>query len=106
MAIKPWHSLVRLGLGLLIATVAVGLSARQAGVGNANDDPTYRFLNGAIDIHVHSFPDNAERAIDGIEAAMMAKAYGMRGLVLKNHYDPTAGLAYLARKQVPGIEVF
>jgi hypothetical protein len=26
--------------------------------------------------------------------------------VLKNHYDPTSGLAYLARKQVPGIEVF
>ena len=30
----------------------------------------------------------------------------MRGLVLKNHHDPTAGLAYLARKQVPGLEVF
>jgi hypothetical protein len=30
----------------------------------------------------------------------------MRGLVLKNHYDPTAGLAFLARKQTPGLEVF
>jgi hypothetical protein len=30
----------------------------------------------------------------------------MRGVVLKNHYDPTAGLAYLARKQAPGLEVF
>ena len=36
----------------------------------------------------------------------MAKAHGMRGLVLKNHYDPTAGLAYMVRQQVPGIEVF
>jgi uncharacterized protein DUF6282 len=26
--------------------------------------------------------------------------------VLKNHYDPTAGLAYLARKEAPGLEVF
>ena len=25
---------------------------------------------------------------------------------LKNHYEPTAGLAWLARKQVPGIEIF
>jgi Family of unknown function (DUF6282) len=30
----------------------------------------------------------------------------MRGLVLKNHYDPTAGLAFLARKEAPGLEVF
>jgi hypothetical protein len=30
----------------------------------------------------------------------------MRGIVLKNHYDPTAGLAYLARKAAPGLEVF
>jgi Family of unknown function (DUF6282) len=26
--------------------------------------------------------------------------------VLKNHYDPTASLAYVVRKEVPGIEVF
>src|SRR5439155_2815099 len=26
--------------------------------------------------------------------------------VLKNHYDPTAGLAFLARKEAPGLEVF
>src|SRR5262249_46349777 len=31
---------------------------------------------------------------------------GMRGIVLKNHYDPTAGLAFLARKVAPGLEVF
>ncbi len=30
----------------------------------------------------------------------------MRGLVLKNHYQPTASLAYVVRKEVPGIEVF
>jgi hypothetical protein len=30
----------------------------------------------------------------------------MRGLVLKNHYEPTASLAYVVRKEVPGIEVF
>jgi hypothetical protein len=30
----------------------------------------------------------------------------MRGIVLKNHYDPTAPLAYMVRKQVAGLEVF
>jgi len=30
----------------------------------------------------------------------------MRGLVLKSHYEPTASMAYLVRKAVPGIEVF
>jgi hypothetical protein len=69
------------------------------------DDPN-RFLTGAIDIHVHSFPDNTERSVDGLEAAIMARAHGMRAIVLKNHYDPTAGLAYMVRKQVTGVEVF
>jgi len=63
-------------------------------------------LAGAIDIHVHSSPDNVERSVDGLEAARLAKAAGMRAIVLKNHYEPTAGLAFLARKEVPGLEVF
>ena len=36
----------------------------------------------------------------------MARAHGMRAIVLKNHYDPTAGLAYMVRKQVAGLDVF
>ncbi|HJZ78534.1 MAG TPA: DUF6282 family protein, partial [Vicinamibacterales bacterium] len=63
-------------------------------------------LRGTIDIHVHSDPDNVPRSLDGIEAAKQARARGMRAIVLKNHYDPTAGLAYLARKEAPGLEVF
>ena len=27
-------------------------------------------------------------------------------MVLKNHYEPTASLAYIVRKEVPGIEIF
>src|SRR2546426_8614760 len=63
-------------------------------------------LRGTIDIHVHSDPDNVPRSIDGLDAARLARSKGMRGIVLKNHYDPTAGLAYLARKETPGLEVF
>ena len=30
----------------------------------------------------------------------------MRAIVIKNHYEPTASLAFIVRKAVPGIEVF
>ena len=63
-------------------------------------------LAGAIDMHAHSDPDGVPRSIDAIDLAKLAKSRGMRALVLKNHYEPTASLAYLVRKEVPGIEVF
>jgi len=63
-------------------------------------------LPGSIDIHVHSDPDNRPRSIDAIDVAKLAHSRGMRAIVLKNHYDPTAALAYIVRKEVPGIEVF
>ena len=63
-------------------------------------------LAGVIDIHVHCAPDSTPRSIDAIDLARLAKQRGMRGLVLKNHYQPTASLAYIVRKEVPGIEIF
>ncbi len=66
----------------------------------------YGQLNGVIDIHAHADPDSVARSIDAIDLARLAKERGMRGLVLKNHYEPTASLAYLVRKVVPGIEIF
>jgi len=63
-------------------------------------------LAGVIDIHVHSDPDSQPRSIDAIDLAKLAKQRGMRGLVLKNHYESTAALAYVVRKEVPGIEIF
>jgi len=63
-------------------------------------------VNGAIDIHVHTLPDDRPRALDGVQAARQAHDRGMRAIVLKNHYESTAGLAYLVRTLVPGIDVF
>jgi hypothetical protein len=63
-------------------------------------------LDGVIDIHVHADPDSQPRSIDAIDLARLAKSRGMRGLVLKNHYEATASLAWLVRKEVPGIEIF
>jgi hypothetical protein len=81
------------------------MAAGQRG-GSQATDASARALAGAIDIHVHSLPDSTERSVDGLDAAIMARAHGMRGLVLKNHYDPTAGLAFMVRQQVAGLEVF
>jgi uncharacterized protein DUF6282 len=64
-------------------------------------------LIGAIDLHAHSDPDSYPRSWDGFEVARLAKERGMRGVLLKNHWTETAGLAYMTRKYAtPGFEVF
>jgi hypothetical protein len=87
----------------LAASIAAG---QQGGLPQAAGPNVARDLRGAIDIHVHSDPDKVPRALDGLEAVRFAQERGLRAIVLKSHYDPTAGLALLARKQTPGIEVF
>jgi len=78
-----------------------------AGVGQGGDAAEEaRLLAGAIDIHVHSYPDNRPRSLDALDAARHAKAHGMRAIVLKNHDDPTAAVAAIVQTVVPGIEVF
>src|SRR6201990_3483057 len=86
----------------MLKTVFIGLIFCVTCAGSAQESP----LAGAIDIHVHVAPDSTPRSIDAIDLARLAKSRGMRGLVLKNHYEPTASLAYVVRKEVPGIEVF
>jgi hypothetical protein len=65
-----------------------------------------RPLEGVIDIHAHSAPDSVPRSIDSIDLAKLAQSRGMRAIVLKNHYAPTADVAYLVHKVVPEIQVF
>jgi hypothetical protein len=88
--------IVRSNIFPLIATVFL---AATAAFGQAQ-------LSGAIDIHVHCDPDSIPRSIDAVDLARLAKARGMHGLVLKNHFESTASLAYVVRKEVPGIEIF
>ncbi len=79
----------------VLAAIALGSGVRAQ-----------RPLDGAIDIHVHSAPDNVERSIDSIDVARLARERGMHAIVLKSHYEPTATMAFIVRKEVPGIEVF
>jgi hypothetical protein len=81
-----------LRLGLLLALWPAAASAQT--------------LAGVVDIHVHSDPDSLPRSIDAVGAARLARERGMRALLLKNHYEPTASLAWVVRQQVPGIELF
>src|ERR1700716_374487 len=61
---------------------------------------------GVIDMHVHSYPDVFGRNMDDIDVAQLAKAKGLRGILIKNHISETASRAALVMKVVPGIEVF
>jgi len=64
-------------------------------------------LTGSIDLHAHFGPDSYDRQWDAFEVAKLAKERGMRGIVLKNHWTESAGLAWLVRKYgTQGIEVF
>lgn len=86
--------------------VLLALSAACATAAQSPSDEAARLVEGAIDVHVHSFPDSVPRSMDALQVSQLAKTMKMRGLVLKNHYDQTAGLAYMVRQQVPGLEVF
>jgi hypothetical protein len=86
-------------LSLFVALATVTLSAQSPSQAD-------RDLKGAIDLHIYTEPDSIARSIDALETTKLARDRGMRAIALKHHYDETAGLAYLARKLYPGIEVF
>ena len=92
-------------LALALSAAVCLAAASPAGQGVVAIDRA-RLLEGAIDVHVHSYPDDRPRSIDAIDVAKLAHARKLRAIVLKNHYDSTAGAAFLVRKVVPGIEVF
>ncbi len=93
----------RLRWGVLLPLLALpGLAIAQV-----DDTPS---LAGVIDIHAHVAPEtsmlNFKRAWDAVEAAQIARIYGMRGIVLKEHNTETASWAYLVSQMVPGVEVY
>jgi uncharacterized protein DUF6282 len=113
-------AIATLGLVTLDGTGA-GQPLEQGGGERANR-PTYSLsdpipqdpaLQGAIDMHAHQDPDSngpsygqAARSDDAIDLYKRAKAAGMRGFVIKEHLDQSAGLAYYMRKLYPDFEFF
>ncbi|MDI7258346.1 MAG: DUF6282 family protein [Thermodesulfobacteriota bacterium] len=68
-----------------------------------------RLLQGAIELHAHAYPEFSLRMrgrVHEIEWAELARAAGMRAIVMKSQVFPTVERANLVRKVVSGIEVF
>lgn len=81
-------------------------AALAAAIGLAHWPAPSQSLEGVVDLHMHSDPDSMARSIDALSLARLARQRGFRAIVLKNHYESTAGLAWLARREAPGLEVF
>lgn len=100
--------------GLALVTSTAYAQVTRPAASFPRPSPAARALmRDAIDIHTHLNPDSfgphshqAARGLDVIDMARRARSAGMRGFVIKQHYDQTAQLAYLARKEVPDVEVF
>ena len=82
-------------LGLVISILAAGCAVKAPGP-----------LAGAFDLHVHTAPDGPARSVNDIEAVREAKAAGMAGMVIKNHFTITSDRAALAMFLEPDMEVF
>ncbi len=67
---------------------------------------TLYFLEGAIDLHVHSSPDVEPRRYDDIQLAGEAARMGMSAILIKSHQNSTVERAILVSKIVPQIRVF
>ena len=83
---------MKLNLLITCLVVSAGLNAQS--------------LEGIFDIHAHADPDQTDRSIDVLELAKMYQDRGFRGFVIMDHHNPSAGLAYLAKKHAPKLEVF
>jgi hypothetical protein len=68
--------------------------------------PDRDLLRGAIDMHAHTHPALFKRPLDDADLAEIARDYGMRGFVLKDHDSMTVGRAYYVKRLVPEIEPF
>src|ERR687886_2211388 len=55
-------------------------------------------LIGAIDNHIHAYPDFVFRAQDMIEVAIDAARAGMRAVAFKDHWNLSANAAYLTQR--------
>lgn len=53
-------------------------------------------IRGAIDLHVHTSPSHFNRKQDDFALLQDADIYGLAGVMLKSHYEPTAARAMVA----------
>lgn len=61
-------------------------------------DEIFELMKGAYDLHTHTSPDFNERSLNDEELLKQADLYGMAGVMLKNHLDPTPARAALVNQ--------
>jgi hypothetical protein len=92
---------------LTVAALSLAGAAQQTGRGRPSEQSSVDpILVGTIDVLNHQGPDDRGRPVDFLDLARYAKLKGMRGLVFGSHLDSTVVQASIARKEVPGLEVF
>jgi uncharacterized protein DUF6282 len=64
------------------------------------------YLEGAIDLHVHSAPDVDRRRFDDLELARAAKRAGMGAILIKSHQNSTVERTWLVSQCVAGIRIY
>ena len=94
-----------LGMALVAIVTALGLLARpQVGAAQSSREADgARLLKGALDLHFHMDPwtPGALNGQASIADVRLARLRGMRGLLIKDHNEPTAQLAYHLRPRCP-----
>jgi hypothetical protein len=92
------------------AALAAGFvaPARRAFAQSSREADGARLLKGAVDLHFHMDPwtPGARTGQAGIAEVRIARERGLRALVIKDHNEPTAQLAYHLRQDIPGIELY
>jgi len=91
-----------------MAIAAFSLIALSAAAQSSREADGARLLKGAIDMHFHvdaPSPDGSG-AQATFATVRLAHSLGLRGLVLKNHYEPTATLVYHLRLEIPSFDLF
>lgn len=63
-------------------------------------------MEGAIDLHQHTYPDLFPRLADDVEVARFAAQSKMRAVVIKSHIESSVSRAYLANQMVPGVTTY
>ena len=57
-------------------------------------------LRGAIDCHIHAYPDFVHRSQDMIDISVAAARGGMRAVCFKDHWNLTANVAYVVQRYI------
>jgi Family of unknown function (DUF6282) len=97
-----------LSVSFTVVAIAMALVATPAAAQSSREADGARLLKGALDLHFHMdpWPPGALNGQAGIADVRVARSRGMRGLVIKDHNEPTAPLAYHLRQEIPGFELY